>query len=376
MRDLILHTAFKIAENRITQAVMLRTLTNLLSNIDKTYYFKQAEHHDKQITEAFYKAYHVNNAFFFSNIINQVNKMIYKENVTLNYYLQTLRRHVRMCRQMHKRLKAFKRTKSLYLEKYPWSISLNKFSNGNIRRQALLDEWVIVLRHHHLSKSLEQRQWTINASRKYHTNKMSEYIMLNQHKRLPFLDGMSLDNQMKFIKAYFRIKEKETIETVQIEFNIHAGLTKRLEKEITKEDAMLNQYSLSKSKPAPHQKRTLQKMKQLGTQTGNRHINSTLSDDDCFEKCYEFENTTVISQPLQAHLAVVKEQATLIESEKQELAQLDRELTLLQSHIRLAHLHQDSEADLDSLGIDPHIDLSQLNVISLVDNLGKRRSKP
>ncbi len=381
LQAVVLQTVFKISEKDISQADILRMACNLLSDLDKVYIFNNADYEEE--IEAFNEEKHVCNSQFFAK--QRANKLqqVQKNDLALKAYVAALHKQVKAYRRFYRTLRILKHIRLMLNEEtiIATPIPLSKRKNET---KLLLNEFYHLIRYRrNIIKSIEERQFIILASRKYQIQRAIQFMSLQQQYGVDFFKGMSLQMQKQFIKRYFKIKERELIKKTQIEKAIYDVLENNA-KQAQTENILVNSYELNKTKPnikhlqaktTQNQVQTLSRLKQLGKKTGNLHVNEKVSDVECLEKCRIFENHPSIKEPLQTHLALVKEQTVLIENEKRQLLKINQDLNDLRNNPQLVTVREDLvddyESILDDLETDFDRDLSELSEISLLDNLTK-----
>lgn len=380
LQTLVLHTIFKISEKDISQADILRIASNLLNDIEKVYVYNNAEYEED--IEVFNEKGNICNSQFFEKQrileLQRIQKKHLAEKSLALVVNKCLKAYHRYCRA----LKILRNMKLVLLDesaiKKP--AILKKVLPDT---QILLKELDSLLRYKkNIFKSIEEKQFVILASRKCQMKMAIQLVRLQQEYRVDFFKGMSLQNQIKFIEEYFKIKEKELVDTTKIEMTLQHVLETSAKKGQA-DTTIMSGYELNKLKPditklndktAHIRVQTLARIKQLGSKTGNYHVNTLVSDDKCLVNCQSFEHHPIMKEPLEMHLAVVKEQTVLIEKEKQQLFNINQELNYLQHHSHTTasdELIDDFTSILDDVNIDT-VDLTELSEISLLDNLTKK----
>lgn len=374
--EMVLQTVFKIPDHEISQVDILRTVTNLLNDLDKTFILKN----EMEENEVFNELLNISNGQFFAKMHKREKELTKIHFNNIQVLLKDLFQHLKAHRRFTKALKALSRIRHMMFEDYVISMIPKTLPTLPTQSQSFHHEILRIMSYRqYLARSIEQRQFVILASRKYQIERILQLLILQRAQEMDFFKGMSYQNKKKFIKRYFKIQEKAIIQKVKIELTIQVLLINRSKDNAPEKSSTLIGYTLSKSKHAIEnlqeevkhiQWQALQKVKSLGDETGNCHLNHKQRDYHCLEKCQAFEKHDIISEALQNHLAMTKEQTVLIEKEKQQLAMLDQQLNTLHRNqeLRQAMVIDDLELVLDELGIDPDIDLSQLSDIE-VDNL-------
>jgi hypothetical protein len=380
LQAVVLKTFFKIAEKDISQTDILRMACNLLNDLDKDYVFNNVE--DQEDIEDFNEKSQISNSKFIAKHRASELLQVQKNDLALKSYMLILKKQMKAYRRFCRILRILRHIRLMLFEESIMAKPIN-LPKGKNESRILLDEFYSLIRYRrNLIKSIEERQFAILASRKYQIKRVIHLICLPQYQGADFFKGMSLQNQIQFIKGYFKIKEREIIINTQIEKTIHDVLEKKA-KEAQADNTVIKSYELNKTKPQlSHLQaktkqirvQTLVSLKQLGNETGNFHVNNAVSDVECLEKCRDFENHPIIKEPLQTHLALVKEQTVSIENEKKQLLNINKELNVLRNSPHLVvmdDLADDFESILEDLEMDADMELSELSDISLLDNLTK-----
>lgn len=375
--DRVLLTHFKIAEKDISQADILRTATNLLNDLEKNYVVDNADYHE--MIEAYNEEYHIYNDQFFAKIRNKALQLVERNHLALETLIALIHKHIKAYHRFCSAIKRLKHLRLMLQEDVFMVVPAPKNSMKTQRYLNHIELYSLTMSRRLLLKSISEREFIILFSRKYQINKVINLLASQSENTMVFFRGMTIENQKIFIKQYFKIKEREVIKKAQLQISIHNNRAKYSDP-IKRDIAIMTSFVLDKMKVDLEKSReknkqideqTLQKIKQLGSTTGNYQINNNRSDKHCLEKCRDLENHSIM-QPLQKHLMVVNEYAEILEKEKQELAMIEQSF-----NVRAAH-NKDKTVDeleylLDSIEFDPNIDLTQLSDISLLDSNTKSR---
>ncbi|MGE3320150.1 MAG: hypothetical protein AB7I18_12730 [Candidatus Berkiella sp.] len=290
--DAALKIVFKISEQKASQADILRTPSNLLSDLEKVVCFDPIEHDKNENLEEDNQKINLNNGCFFARVINNHKESHCQKRLMQYYVAVKLLHHVKSYRRIQKIIKTLMLLRLLLWDddKHLQEKDKRKLTKQN---QGGANELQNLIHQRHASlKLIQQRQWIILNSRHTHIKRVMQ--ALKKTGNIPLLVGMTYENQVKFLNGYFSLKEREVSKLPHI-----------------------------KEKMAWV---TLQQVKVLGDNTGNLQVNTQVSDDYCLVKLQDFENDEAVKKPLEDHLAIVIEQTQLLHEDKKALADIDKQL--------------------------------------------------
>lgn len=387
IQEVVLQTLFKMAEQEVSQADILRMVNQLLINLEKLILFKKLEQFEQDDIEKFNQQILENKENFIARELRKIKKAEQLHESIMRLITAAISLNKIESRYIHKLYLALKRLQVqlqndiiLQLE----SAALNNVNYSRYDSSQKADALVIISAHY--QKLMAKHKALILNSRKFYIQKAIQQA-LNVHETIPLFRGMLMPAQMKFIEEYFTLKECETIETTKLEQKIQEELNKKsVPAQRAKEQGLLvTRFYMEPVRPAlakwlaekKHIKElTLQKVKVLGEKNQSRYINTTVSDEVCREKIAEFENHPAIKDPLTKHLELTKQQTILIKQKEKQFAEKEEQLALLQQELDSlseSDLHLDKESldqSLRELDIGASgINISQLEEITLVNNL-------
>lgn len=393
IQEVVLQMLFKMAEQEVSQAAILRMVNHLLINLEKLILFKKIEQFEQDDIKKFNQQITENKESFIARELRKVKKAIQLHESIMHLISAAISFNKVESRYIHKLYLALKRLQVQLqndsLEQLG-SEQFNKLLFSNSESAQKTESLVIISAHYR--KLLAGHRAQIVSARKFYVQRAIENVSALP-TAIPLLREMLMPMQANFIDEYFTIKECETIETTKLEQKIQEEINKKsAHSQRAKEQGhFMTHFYLQSSKPTLNQwlaekkhikALTLQKVKVLGDKNKNQHINTTITDEVCHNKMAEFENHPAIKDPLTKHLALTKQQTIFIHQKEKLLAEKEDELTLLKQQLALqskSESHLDKEAlgqallelDISDLGID----VSELEEITLFNNL-HAKSRP
>ncbi len=387
IQEVVLQTLFKMAEQEVSQADILRMVNQLLINLEKLILFKKLERFEEEDIEKFNQQITENKEIFIARELNKIKKAVRLHESIMRLITAAISLHKKESRYIHRLYLALKRLQ-VQLENDTLdqleSNQINKQTSSKVVSSPKAEELAIMSTHY--QKLIADHKALIVSSRKFYIQKAIEQARVLQ-ATISLFKGMLMPAQQNFIDEYFTLKEYEAIETTKLDQKIQGEINKKavLSQRANEQGMFMTRYYMEPIRPAltkwladkkQIKELTLQKVKILGERNKNRYINTQVADDVCSEKLAEFENHPAIKDPLAKHLELVKQQTILIEQKEKVLTVKEQELAFLQQDLNRkseSYLYLDKEAlnqSLQELGISAlEIDSSQLKEITLVNNL-------
>lgn len=286
-QNALLKIVFKISEQKASQADILRIPCNMLNDLEKVFYEDSIEHEVNANLEEF------NKGCFFARIINNDKELRRQQWVVEKDVAKRLVQYIKVYRRIVKLLKMLNLWRLAQKDDANLLDENNKLKIPKQSRDKIDELLELIHQHHAILKVIQQRQWIIQQSRYTQVKRVMQ--AQNKQRAIPLLVGMTNANQLKFIKGYFFLKEKEVMGSSQLN----------------------DQMTWL----------TLQQVKVLGDDTGNLQVNTHLSDEHCLTKLRDFENDERVKQPLVQHLTMVIEQTQLIREDKKRLVDIKKQFS-------------------------------------------------
>ncbi len=344
MQEVVLKTVFKISEQEMSQSDLLRTVTNLLNDLDKVFIFKCSEHNEKEELEKYNYESELKDNYFLAKLIK---KSMVKERREMIEHLimqKLFRIYIYLSRQIYMRIQILQALNAAFMERVRFPVSdgyrhdnLRSIEKSNITLQHL------VLHRHDLIKITQQRRYLIAVIRYYSVQQSIYLLHFNKEMQMTFFKGMSLLCRKQFIKGYFKLKEKEAIDICVINNEIQLILAKEAKQKSSQDNAIVKGYQLTTCKPNIEKLKrkvneikyeTLQKIKLLGTKTGHLEVYDKAEDERCQANLRNFENHQVIKKPLTKHLKLTIEQSQIICAEMKSISDINQQVAQLETELK------------------------------------------
>lgn len=345
MQEVVLKTVFKISEREMSQSDLLRTVTNLLNDLDKVFLYKNLEHQEKEDVEKFNYDTQLKDNYFLAKLIRKSLVREQHEVIECLIMQKLFSLYIYLSRQIYMRIKILQTLNASFEEEYR-SQELSCYHGDRLQPNESANPTFqqLILHRNDLLKTIRQRQYLIAVLRYYAIQQSIHLLQITKEAQMLFFKGMTLFNQKLFIKEYFKLKEEEVMNACDVDYEIQLLLSKESNQKSCNDSTFVKGYQLAMDKPnieklnikAQHVKlNTLKKIKLLGTKTGHAQIFEEADDEQCKVVLQDFENHEVIKKPLSDHLKLTKEQYQSIKSEMKSLAIIDEQAAKIQAQLKL-----------------------------------------
>lgn len=362
MKEVVLQTILKLDAHKNNSENLQRIGSKLLNDVEKIFLFKKSEGNEKEDIEKYNYEFNLSNLMFFEKLIKANLELIKTERIVEFVRQQELQKAIQDQILDLKILNEQKRISDNDFQSRMALLNSELIQQMMKQRDTSLNRIQDLMDHRNqLVESIHERQKAIQASRVIHQAEALKFVDQVQVGDVKTFEGMSPQNQEKFVHGYFALDEIRTRRLAEIDLEIKAEmdamskngsdpkksteLVQHFQHKTSKTGAKIEQL---KQEKVEVEKEFIQHVKRLGDETDHKHINSKVSDAECNQHLHAFENQKEIKVEIDAHRKVTKEQTEQIVVSNIEVKKINKDI--LSSINDVKEINSEAIGLLESMG--------------------------